>query len=131
MGQALLEAGQPDRCEEAVGAVEVFGARQVHDLGRQHDVGQHRTPRQEGRTLEHDGDVAPRLGDHRIVDQHLAGGGRQEAGDEAQKRRLAAAGPADDGDELALADLQVDVFEGIDPSAACPEGPGHPDERDH
>ena len=44
----------------------------------------------------------------------VAGGGPVDAGDHVDERRLAAAGLADDGDELAVVDLQVDAVEGAE-----------------
>ena len=46
-----------------------------------------------------------------LADQHLAGVERQETVDAAQQRGLAAARRADDGDDLALADVEIDVAE--------------------
>ena len=40
-----------------------------------------------------------------------AGGRRLEAGDHAQHRGLAAAGRAEEGDELALLDVEVEVLD--------------------
>ena len=46
-------------------------------------------------------------GERRAEHQGLAGGRRQQAGRHVEQRGLAAAGRADDGDELVRADLQV------------------------
>ena len=49
---------------------------------------------------------------HRLAaPQHLAGGRRQQAGDDAQQRRLAGAGAAEQRDHLALAQGEVDVVQ--------------------
>ena len=49
---------------------------------------------------------------HRLaVDQHVAVGDRLEAGDHPQQRRLAAARGADEDDELAVADGEVDAVD--------------------
>ena len=37
-----------------------------------------------------------------------------EPGDDAQQRRLAAAGRADEDDELAVGDIEVDALEDVD-----------------
>src|SRR5262249_34989321 len=52
-----------------------------------------------------------RLGDELIADPDLAGIDGDKPVDAAQKRRLAAAGRADDGDDLTRADIEVDVAE--------------------
>ena len=63
--------------------------------------------------LEDHGDVAV-LGldvvDHATVDLEGAGGDVLEAGDHAQRRGLAAAGRADEDDELLVGDLEVEVL---------------------
>ena len=48
-------------------------------------------------------------GDVVAVDQDLARGRLLEAGDHPQRRRLAAAGRAEQGEELALRDLEVEL----------------------
>ena len=52
--------------------------------------------------------------DHLAVDGEFAAGRPLEAGDHAQQRRLAAAGRADEDDELAVGDLQIDVVQHVD-----------------
>ena len=71
--------------------------------------------------LEHHGDAGDRLGHALLADQHLAGVERQQAVDAAQKRCLAAAGRADDGDDLAFADVEVDVAENFERAVALAE----------
>ena len=66
--------------------------------------------------LEHHGDVAVaglELVDHPAADRDLAGGDRLEAGDHAQQRGLAAAGGADEDDELAVGDVEVDAVDDL------------------
>jgi hypothetical protein len=61
--------------------------------------------------LEDDGDAARRA-DHLLpLDANLPLARIDETVDRAQQRRLAAAAGADDRDDLALADLEVDVLE--------------------
>ena len=48
------------------------------------------------------------------VDQHAAGGRVLQPGDDAQQRRLAAAGRADEDDELAVLHLEVDALQHLD-----------------
>jgi hypothetical protein len=47
------------------------------------------------------------------ADEDSAGIRREQAGDHVQQRRLAAARMADQGDELTLADMQVDVAQHV------------------
>ena len=44
--------------------------------------------------------------------------GCDQPGDQRDQRRLAAAGEADDGDELALLDVEVDVVQHLGPPVA-------------
>src|SRR5207249_5546762 len=60
------------------------------------------------------GDVAAarrQVGDVAVADQDLAGGHVLEARDHAEQRRLAAAGRADEDQELAVLDLQGDLVD--------------------
>ena len=61
--------------------------------------------------LEHHRDTGDWLGDALGANPDLAGIVRQQAVDAAQQRGLAAAGWADNGNDLALADIEVDVAE--------------------
>ncbi len=64
--------------------------------------------------LEHHGDVAvTRIGrgDVLVVDQHTAGGRRVEAGENAQRGALARAGRAEQGEELARLDVEIDALQ--------------------
>ena len=61
--------------------------------------------------LEHHGDAGDRTGDALPIDPDFALVRRDQAVDAAQQRGLAAAGRADDGDDLALADLEIDTAE--------------------
>src|SRR5205085_4788781 len=66
--------------------------------------------------LEHHGDVAVHgreFIDHIAVDRDRAGGDRLKPGDHPQCRRLAAAGRSHEHHELLVADLQIDVFDGV------------------
>ena len=53
----------------------------------------------------------PRPRHHLAVDQNAAAGRGDQAIDDGEERGLAAAGRADDGDELAFHDLQIDAVE--------------------
>ena len=77
---------------------------QTDGLERQAGVVERRLPGQEARLLEHHGEAAGG-----IVD--AAGGRRQEAGGEAQHRRLADAGGADQHHQFAGGDGEIDPLE--------------------
>ncbi len=104
-----VEAGELEELDRAL-AVGVADAAGEHR--RQEDVVERRLPVEEGRPLEHHADLGaaarrPRSPNAVSVPDVL----RDEAGDEAQERRLAAAGRADQGDELAAADGEARVLE--------------------
>jgi hypothetical protein len=61
--------------------------------------------------LEHHGDAGDRLDDTFFADQDFTGIVRQQTVDATQQRGLAAAGRTDDGNDFALADIEVDVTE--------------------
>ena len=63
-----------------------------------------------------------------VVQRHAARGGAVEAGDGAQQRRLAAAGAADDGDDLAKPDVGGKALQRVD---AVGIGFSDPIEREH
>ena len=81
------------------------------DLKSEADVGRDVHMRIEGVGLEHHGNAAlGRLGagDVLAVDPHLAGGGRFEAGDDPEQRRLAASRRTDQGAKLAVLDREIE-----------------------
>ena len=106
-GRRVLEAGEADRGQHRGDARRVGRVLQQQ---RQADVGADAQVRQDVEGLEHEAEaLAPedrlrRLGERMDVaagDAHRAGVDRVEAGDAVEERRLADAGLADDGDELA------------------------------
>ncbi len=66
--------------------------------------------------------VFGQVADGGAVEVDVAGGGRVEAGEQAEQRGLAAAGGAHDGDELALGDGEVEAFEDVDGAGAVADG---------
>ena len=56
----------------------------------------------------------PQRVDARIVEQDLSAGDRQQPGDAVERRRLAAAGRSEQGDELAPLDHQIQTPEGVE-----------------
>src|SRR5258708_28002554 len=86
------------------------------------DVAQHRQRGQQGVALEDDGAVEARAIDLAIVDDHRALARAVEAGQHVQDRGLAAAGMADQADELAAIDAEPQVLDHRRP--APPDAPG-------
>ena len=89
-----------------------LGARQPPFLEPEGDVAPDAHMRPQGIGLEHHADVAlPRRQARDVVaaDQNAPAIGPVEAGDEAQQRRLPAAGRAEKGEELAGLDREIDV----------------------
>src|SRR3984957_8939889 len=86
-------------------------------LEREGDVAAYAHMRIERVGLEHHGEPALRGTDicHVLgVDEHLTGGYVLETGDEAQERRLAAAGGANEHSELAIFDIEIDAVDDAD-----------------
>src|SRR5581483_11443091 len=71
----------------------------------------HRAPGKERVTLENHAAIWPRSGDRMAVDENLAAGGILQPGDDADEGRLAAAGRANDADELAAVDIERHFLE--------------------
>ena len=102
------------------------------------DVLAHGHVREQRDVLEHHGDVALLRGQRRhvgVAEPDAARGRRLESGDHPERGRLAAAGRAHEGEELALADLQREIAHGVDGAGAAaesllemlqPDGEGHP-----
>ncbi len=80
------------------------------------DIAAHVHVREQRVVLEHHAEAAlfgPQRVDPLLVEPDAAAGRRQQPGDAVQRRRLAAARGAEQRDELALADRQRDVLEGV------------------
>ena len=94
-----------------------LGAWQPAHLQRERQVLENGLLRVERVVLEHHGDV-PVLGieivDQPVADVDVPAGHRNEAGNEIERRRLAAAGRADQSDELSVVDRQRNVVDGQD-----------------
>ena len=87
---------------------------QLAHLQREGEVLVDRFVRVERVVLEHHGDVAVlrvEIVDHAVADGDLAGGDRDQPGDQIERGRLAAAGRTDQRDELAVLDGQRHVVD--------------------
>src|SRR6476620_9239310 len=107
------EAAKLDEVEHLPDAPVALLALPPGELERQRDVLRDRAPVVEHRVLEHDPVVvvAARLPRGLAVDGDGATRRLDQVADDAQEGRLAASGRPDQGDELALLDLEVDVLE--------------------
>ena len=109
--QQLCQAQDLGRLGDPSGA---FGAAHPREPESERHVVAHRHVRVQGVALEDHRKVAVGrryVGDFDAVDQDVARGGRPEPGDYAQRRRLTAAGWADQYQELAVVDGQIDGVE--------------------
>jgi hypothetical protein len=90
------------------------GLRRLGELEREAHVLPYGHVRVQRVALEHHGDV-PVLGrlvvHHLATDAQLAGADVLQAGDHVERRRLPAAGRADQDDELPVRDVQVEVID--------------------
>ena len=111
-GQTLAQCAEPDTFERGGGAGLALGRRQVPDQTERDVVGD-AEPGQQPRLLEHHADLGVRAGDDLAVEAHGAIGRPLEAGDQAQDRALAAAGAADQRDDLAGFDGEADAVERV------------------
>src|SRR5262245_16619817 len=109
--ELLLETGEVDEVQRSLDAFLLLGLRQADDLKRQSDVALDGAPRIERRRLEDIaiGTLFPRLFRRDPVDQDRTRGRFFKIGDDAKERGLPAAGRADKGNELALADSEIDI----------------------
>ena len=103
-------------------SITAFGA--FAQLQREGHVLAHRHVRVERVVLEHHGDVAVlrrHVVHHAAADRDLAAGDVLEPGDHAQQRRLAAAGRADQHDELAVRDVDAHAVQDLHGTEGFPD----------
>ena len=109
----VFVAGEPDQIEQIAGAGPRGLHRQADDFGRQQHVVQNGSPFQQQRLLEHHADIAGGVERcFRIADLDGAAVGVMQPGQDLQHRGLAAAGGADQRDQLAFPDVHGDVGDG-------------------
>ena len=113
--QALTKGAELDHVEHALDALADDGGGLAARLQAIGDVLRHGHVREEGVVLEDDADVAlvgRQMVDAGAVDQHAAAGLADEAGDDAQKSGLAAAGGTEQGHDLARLDGERHAVDG-------------------
>ena len=111
----LLEPFKAGRLEQSARDRLVFGAVHLADVDLQHDVGQNVAPVEHDGFLEHDADVGLRPVDALAADRDRSRRIGRKPRDHLQDGGLAAAARTDDGDELRLPDIQIDVAAGFGP----------------
>src|SRR5262249_15638768 len=108
----LGEAGKTDELDERSGAAaEVVLGRAALELEPIADVALDRVPGEERVLLEHHGAIGTGRSDQLAVDADFAAVGFGQTVDSIQEGRLAAAAGADDGNELAFEDGEVDAVQ--------------------
>src|SRR5262249_33472478 len=107
----VLESLEADELQELHRALSFGGTDPARDLAPNDRVGEHGAPRQKIVALEQEAAIAARAAHRASVERHFARAGSFEAGDDAQKRGLAAARRTDDRDELAALDRKIDVLQ--------------------
>ena len=128
---AFAVVGQRTWSSASATRVAISAARQALAAQAVADVGRHVHVREEGVGLEHHVDrpaVRRHAGHVLAVDQDAARVGRLEARDHAQQRGLAAARAAQEGEQLAAPDVEIDAIDRGDRAEALGD-PGDADDR--
>ncbi len=113
VGVAVGEVRQLDQLQHLLDPRADLGGGLLRHLEAEADIVGHRHVGEQRIGLEHHADIAlvgRQVGDVAPADADGAGGGLLEAGHHAQRRGLAAAGRAEEGDELAPLDGEVEVL---------------------
>ena len=111
LGIGGLEAVEADEVDGGDGAAAALAARDALRLEAQFDIAEDGEPGEEREGLEHHGDALRRLVQLVAAIGDAALRGRRQPGEDAQEGRLAGARLAEDGDDLAFAEREVDVVE--------------------
>jgi hypothetical protein len=115
MGLSLRVGRELDELQHRFDARVDLGGRQSLAAQTERDVVENREVRKERVALEHHvhrPHVRRQIGEVVAVERDGSGGRRLEAGEHAKQRRLAAAGRAEQGEDLALGDVDRDVVDG-------------------
>ena len=111
LGIGRLEPVETDEIDRLQRPLPPLGTRHALRLQAELDIAEHGEPGKEREGLEHHGDAVRRAVDDVAAIGDAALGGRREAGDDAQKGRFAGARLAEDGDDLAFLQREVDMVE--------------------
>jgi len=106
----LRKIAQPDHLQKLERARPVARPRKPAKLDRQQHVVEHGPPRQQHRRLEHHRGLRRGAVQWFAVELDRSCGGGQQSGEQLEQRRLSATALANDRDELAVEDLEVEVL---------------------
>jgi len=111
----LAEAGKLHQRQSLFGPLTLLGLGIAHDFQRQRDIGFDGPPRIKRRGLKHVtiGAVEAGVFRARALHRDRPAGGAFQISDDTQKGRLAAARRPDEGNELSLVDVQIDIGKGM------------------
>src|ERR1700760_2843833 len=109
MRKALREVRQPDHLEKPSRDLAPLGQRKLARFETEFDVVPHGHPWKQRIVLEHDRAFRAGSAHWPAVDRDPARGRRDQTGNDLEQRRLPASRWAEQADELALLDPQVDV----------------------
>ena len=112
LGEVVLEAVEADLRDEGAGEFLLLRERHAFFSQAEADVLQNREPREERVALEHHAAVGTGAAHRLAVERDAAGRGRVQARDHAQQGALAAAGGAEDRDEVVLFDGKAGRLQG-------------------
>ena len=110
-GVGGFETVEADEVDGAFGAVAALGGRDVAGFETELDVLADGEPRQQREGLEHHRDAGVRGDDGCVLVDGATTCRRDETGEATQQGGLAGAGLAEEGDDLAVVELEVDVVE--------------------
>src|SRR6476619_685505 len=106
MREMLREAAEADAIDPGCRAIARLARVVAAECEAEADVVQHRLPRQQRILLEQIGGVPVEAGQRLTENLDAAVRWRQQAGDQMEQRRLAAAAGPDDADEAARFDVE-------------------------
>ena len=113
-GPLVGEVVEADEPQQHLGAGPVAGRVEARQLGGQQHVVEDGPPSEQDRRLKDHPHGGNRTDDRAPVHGDATGRGRPQSRDDPQQRRLAAAGGADQGDQLTAIDRHADVAERLD-----------------
>jgi hypothetical protein len=116
MGIAVLETCQTHARQPLASQVARLRFRRTAQEGSEKNVVQCRFPGQQRVHLEHVATVSIDRRDWPSAGAYGAGGGREQARNQVQQRRFAAAGGTDHSDKLAVGNFEGDVLYGGKPA---------------
>src|SRR5713226_7432954 len=117
LGVGRLKTVEAHGIEDAQGALVAFNGRHAASFERGFDVFENGEPRKERETLKDDRDVGRFVTDRLAVPVNGAGGGRRKTSQHAKQRGFAAAGSAEERDDLARVNGEIGGGDNLDVTA--------------